>query len=286
MEGLSIYDPYFNFHSGKLKYDLIEIFAHQKNEHMRGTVKISKVIFVINGECRITTDSNPEVKLNNNHALFLPVGSRYHITYPKPTSAMIIRIDPFQKLYGCYSLEDLYNVSGTDSGLDISGLLKMTPILRSYVENLYVYIKTGVNNDTLYDIKVKELLYILSAYYSKKELSRFFKPLLNTDNNFASFVLNNWQSVRNAKELAQLSSYCETSFNKKFKKVFGDTPYRWLNEKRSAQVLYKLTHTSKPFKQIADEYKFSSQQQFNDYCIRNFEMTPGNIRNSNPVPVK
>ncbi|MCD8264150.1 MAG: helix-turn-helix transcriptional regulator [Tannerellaceae bacterium] len=85
---------------------------------------------------------------------------------------------------------------------------------------------------------------------------------------------------KNAKELAELASYTETAFNKKFKKVFGTTPYKWLNERKSTKIMYEITNTDKPLKQIAEEYDFNSQQQFNDYCIRNLKQTPGNIRNS------
>lgn len=80
---------------------------------------------------------------------------------------------------------------------------------------------------------------------------------MNNDFIFASFILRNWQNAKNAKELAEIAAYSEAAFNKKFKKVFGTTPYKWLNEKRATQILYTITNTDKPLKQIADEYNLA-----------------------------
>lgn len=53
-----------------------------------------------------------------------------------------------------------------------------------------------------------------------------------------------------------------------------------MNERKSTKIFYEITNTDKPLKLIAEEYDFNSQQQFNDYCIRNLKQTPGNIRNN------
>ncbi|MCD8260505.1 MAG: helix-turn-helix domain-containing protein [Bacteroides sp.] len=244
------------------------------------TIGINEIIFVLEGRCEIVCDTYPPVTISEKESLFLPSGSKFQATSRKDSNIIILRLDPLQKLYGSFSLEELYQEAQQYSFPEEAGKLEINTMMNQYLSNLSAYIESGIKFPVLYEIKIKELLLLLTDYYEKKNLCYFFKPVLNNDFGFASFILNNWKNAKNAKELAELASYSEPAFIKKFKKVFETTPYKWLNERKSTKILYEITNTDKPLKQIAEEYDFNSQQQFNDYCIRNFKQTPGNIRNN------
>lgn len=260
------------------KQPLIQVLYFTDEDSYEDITSMNGLFFVISGECSMGCDIYPNVILQTNETLFLPAETRYKIIFAASTQIVVIYLDPFQNLYGSYSIEDLFAEYGKYELGKEAGILQLKAILCRYLEDILFYLQSDLINEVLYDIKIKELLFILYAYYDKKDLCNCFKPILNNDFIFASFVVNNWSKVKNVKEFAELSTYCETGFNKKFKKVFGVTPYKWLNEKKSAKILFDITNSGKTFKQIAEEYNFNSSQQFRDYCIRNFKKSPGSIR--------
>ncbi|MCD8042897.1 MAG: helix-turn-helix domain-containing protein, partial [Tannerellaceae bacterium] len=257
---------------------LIQVLNFTDEHKYEDITSMNALFFIIEGDCCLGCDIYPDALLHTHEAMFLPAETRYKIEFSSCTQLMVIYLDPFQNLYGSYSIEDLFAECGKYELGKEAGILQLKTILCRFLEDMILYLQSNLINEVLYDIKIKELLFILYAYYDKKELCNCFKPILNNDFIFASFVVNNWSKVKNVKELAELSTYCETGFNKKFKKVFGVTPYKWLNEKKSAKILFDITNSGKTFKQIAEEYNFNSSQQFHDYCIRNFKKSPGSIR--------
>lgn len=149
--------------------------------------------------------------------------------------------------------------------------LHIHPILLKYFEGIICYLQTGVTGALFYEIKVRELFLLFSEFYTRQEIAGLMDPILSRDIAFTNFVLENWRRVNHARELAALSSYCESAFNRKFKEVFGETPYRWLNQKRSDSILNELKHTGKNFKTIAEEFGFNTLQQLNNYCKCHFK---------------
>jgi len=257
---------------------LLTILKLETAEIRSFTTGMHQILFITKGQCDLTCNIFSSTTIHSGEAVFLPADTRFKLRFSASSHAIILSLDPFQSLPGSYSIEELfteYHYPVSDRSL---GVLSLKEAFFRFLSDLEVYLQGGLFNELFYDIKIKELLFILYAYYEKRELCEFLKPILNNDYLFAEFVLSNWKKVKNAKQLAELSSYCETAFNKKFKKTFGITPYKWLNEKKAARILYDIANSDTSFKVLAEEYGFNSQQQFNDYCTRNFKITPGKIR--------
>jgi AraC-like DNA-binding protein len=130
----------------------------------------------------------------------------------------------------------------------------------------------------LFDLKIKEFFYILREYYPKADLQQFFHPILNKDLRFSEFVFENAGKVRTAKELADLFNYSFSGFEKRFKKVFGMSVNKWLQQELSRKVYHAISCSNKTIMEISFEYGFSSPSYFNDFCKRIFKETPGAIR--------
>lgn len=276
----SISGYYYYYELSDRKQPVIEVLNTTGDACRKGVIGINEIIFVLEGKCDIICDIYPPVTVNEKEFIFLPSGCHFQASSPKNSSIIVLRLDPLQRLYGSYSAEELYSEAQQLTLPEEAGKLEINKTLWHYLTSLTAYLENGIKYPTLYEIKIKELLLILDGYYDKKNLCYLFKPVLNNDYHFANFIFSNWDKVKNAKELAELAAYTEPAFNKKFKKVFGTTPYKWMNERKSTKIFYEITNTDKPLKLIAEEYDFNSQQQFNDYCIRNFKQTPGNIRNN------
>lgn len=255
---------------------LIKLQTLQKGEQEKGTAEFHMIIFLLQGDCWLTSDFYSPQVVEEGYAVFIPLQGCYDFTARKCSRLLIMQGDLFQKQMGGFSLETLYRFYPESK--EEQSLLPIKPLLMMYLKQIELYLDHCFDNIEFFDIKIQELQILLSHFYSPGELASFFRSVLNSDPTFASFVLNNWHGVKSVQELAGLSHYCETGFRKKFRQVFGISPYKWIQQKRSARLYYEIVNNKKPFKLIAEEYGFKSIQHFNEYCNRYFKCTPGALR--------
>lgn len=126
--------------------------------------------------------------------------------------------------------------------------------------------------------KTAELFYLLACSKAPEALAHFFAPVIFPDYVFSRFVLENYMSVKTVEELARLSHYSFSGFQKQFRKVFGIAPYQWMLMKKTEKVYYEIHKTSKPLKVIAEETGFAGLSQLSDFCRKRFGKSPTAIR--------
>ncbi len=83
---------------------------------------------------------------------------------------------------------------------------------------------------------------------------------------------------KTVKELAQLTNYSVSGFEKKFKRVFNTSAGNWLKQQKSTIIFNDISNGSDSFKNISYQNGFSSISHFNNYCKLHFSKTPGEIR--------
>lgn len=106
---------------------------------------------------------------------------------------------------------------------------------------------------------------------------------LDKDYLFSDFIYSNYRKVRNVQELADLSFYSLSGFEKKFRRTFGISASKWLKQKLSMEILYEITKTSKQFKEISLDLGFSSPSHFNNFCKSLLGKTPREIRKNQRI---
>jgi AraC-type DNA-binding domain-containing proteins len=149
------------------------------------------------------------------------------------------------------------------------------------VQGLLKFLENGLRCNYIYEIKIREFLFILKVCYSEGELRDFFSDILSIDMKFVSLVLGKYRDYSTVKELAYELNYSIKVFSKKFKDVFGMTVYQWMKEKKSREIIQDIVFSNKAFKQIAYEHNFNSQQHLNNYCRSVFGNCPKVLRNTN-----
>lgn len=148
----------------------------------------------------------------------------------------------------------------------------------TFMQSICHYIEDGIANLFLWHLKHKEFMRLFSHYYKIDELQAFFYQMTSDSIPFKSLVLSHYQKAGNTQELADLCGYGITTFRRIFKEEFGISVYQWLIEKRSEHILYRLSFPYIPFKDIMEEFNFSSPQQFNRFCKTNLGDSPTNLR--------
>lgn len=174
-----------------------------------------------------------------------------------------------------FPLEKLYDHMETGEERIISQ--NTNEILDNYLKSLEGYMTDGLLCVYFLEIKIKEFLFILRAYYTKESLAGLFHILLNKDNEFSRQVFENVKKVKTVKELAESMYYSVSGFEKRFKKVFGISANKWMQQNISRQIFHEINCSNKTMKEIAYQFGFSPSY-FNDYCKRIFHLTPSQLK--------
>ena len=86
------------------------------------------------------------------------------------------------------------------------------------------------------------------------------------------------QNPNDVNELADMAHLSLVTFNRHFKKAFGETAARWLEKRRAEDLLREIQLTRKTFAEIALEFRFSSPAYLTTFCKRHFGKTPKQLR--------
>ncbi|MBD8346893.1 MULTISPECIES: helix-turn-helix transcriptional regulator [unclassified Dysgonomonas] len=239
-------------------------------------VEESEIIFVIEGRFSISYGEISDRRVNSGQMFVLRQGYQYKIDAEADTFIMIFRINSQVNFCDRFSIQQLYQKEFKIE--DEFNPLIINNRLSDFLSRAYANISDGLLCTHFLDLKRQELFFLLRAYYSKEDLARMFHPLLNNDQVFSNFIYDNHYKVKNIQQLVALSSYSVSAFNKRFKKSFGISPYKWMKDQRAKRIFHEINNYTKNFKVISEEYGFSSLSQFNDFCKVHFGLTPGEIR--------
>ncbi len=256
---------------------MIECREIAKGETLASKLTENKIFFILKGIIFLSYGSYQDT-LSKGFFIVVPGGNDYTISVLEDTYIVICRLKNNLQLCEQYSIEKLFT-GQNDQFVDCSPLQMKGP-MELYVNHLIKYLEDGIRCIYLFDLKMKEFFFILRNYYTKEDLRMFFCPLLSHDFEFSDFVLKNHRKVKNVKEFAELANYSISGFEKRFKKVFRISAYKWMREQKAKEILHEIQNSRKAFKEIGWEYGFSSPAQFNDFCKSNFGMTPGKLRES------
>ena len=236
----------------------------------------SKIIFVIEGRISISYGEVTDRMVDSKQMFILRQGYQYRVYVEEDTFIIIFRISSQINFCDRFSIQQLYKKeSKTEEEFN---LLEVNDRLSGFLHWTYVNISDGIKCTHFFDIKKQELFFLLRAYYSKEDLALLFSSLLNNDQIFSNFIYDNHYKVKNIQQLVALSNYSVSAFNKRFKKSFGISPYKWMKDQRAKRIFHEINNYTKNFKVISEEYGFSSLSQFNDFCKVHFGLTPGEIR--------
>lgn len=233
------------------------------------------VVFLLKGSVKFTIDYSDEILLNYPGLYLIPKGTFYEHQTIRDAELFVLparsSTDLFAMSYDGLLEENMPKPKGCH-------VLKMTEPLSAYFKLLKYAISYGLTNPTFIELKIRELMIIIKNQYGNTERARFFYPLFECEPTFTDFVYMNYKKVKNVKALAELSCYSQSGFEKKFRKVFGVSPSKWLKFRMMIDVYNDLIKTGKPFKEISMERGFASPSHFNNFCKMSLGGTPGKLR--------
>jgi len=253
--------------------------------------EVDKILFITKGIVTINLADIRSLTIDQAKIILLTSNSVCNFVVKQDTSITILRFINKAEHFEYLSINQLINTIDINKAhvKDNSDyivkedncqgqLLDMKNSILLYIENLDARIDDGLTSPEFFNIKIRELFLLFKAYYNKDQLLSFFRPLMCQDIEFTHIVMSNYKKIKTVKELADITNYSVSGFEKKFRKVFKKSAGAWLKNQKAAIILSEISAGEKPFKIICAEHGFSSPAYFNNYCKSNFGLTPGEIR--------
>jgi len=233
------------------------------------------IVFLLEGKMDVSYNGYSNESLCPGDMLLIPPASSVVCTVVEDLVLIALRIQIKNQLCENLSLLHLSTSLDPDSDNPVLTSNKQLTEFGYYAVGLF---ESGVKCSQLYGFIAKELFVLLRLFYNDKELSSFFKPILNQDILFKDAVLKNYCKAHTATELAKMMNYSLQGFYKKFKSCFGMPVYEWMQEQKASLVLSELKDGVKPIKEIGLSHGFSTQARFYEFCKKYFGKTPKEIR--------
>jgi AraC-like DNA-binding protein len=241
----------------------------------------NSLLFVIEGAMLITVGYLKTKEIKKGFFTFVSPNESIH-TYAKTNMVLVIvHIDSLAGLCENLKMEQLYqsqkeDVSDSYDEELYSSLIQ--PSLWHFLNGVYTAILDGIKCNTYFDAKVSELYLLLRVYYTKRELFMIFYPVLTNDIAFSDVVKSSWQKYKTIDDLAEAMRLTPSSFYRHFLKTFGCSAHQWITEQKKLMVYKDLISNNINFKELADKYWFSSVSSFNNWCVKVYGSSPGDMR--------
>lgn len=251
--------------------------ATQKGEkHVFEMVNTYTLAFIMEGKALVSCNEFIDVPFQAGEMVLWPANSNCCWESLTDTNAIVMESD--NEILDCDKTAlrrhaDLW----LNAVPDFKGL-PIKPRMEEYLQSLKNYLFDGVTCHHLHKIKQQELSLLLRAYYTPQELLQFFIPTVRRTVEFEAFVMDNYLKTKGVKEFVDLSGMNLSTFNRKFKAHFNESPYQWLIKQKSKHIYYALTATHKTIASIAKEFHFADASHFNRYCKAMFGNSPSKIR--------
>lgn len=153
-------------------------------------------------------------------------------------------------------------------------------LLEKYINNLLVYFDNPeLIDDDLAILKIKELVMILlkSEHYASvvEFLKHIFSP---TSIEFTAVIENNIFSNISLDELAFITNKSLSSFKREFKKLYHETPAKYIKNRRLSHAADLLVSVDEPISRIAFQCGFQDPTTFSQAFMEKFGTSPSQFR--------
>ena len=259
---------------------LVKLMRISDGEKNKITLSTNEIVFIMEGKISCASCDNPREEFCRGHLIFLPAGNQ--LCYTASTLSMVLILRLTDSIFLCPNLSIKHLCSRMKEEEKPESLfpLEINDRLWHFAEGLIDTWQDGLRCKLYLRAEISKLLNMLPVYYSKDDLSRFFYPILSPDTTFSEFIRMNHLKYHTVNELSTAMNMTSQQFTRRFQNVFGQAPYEWMQEQKAQLIYEEICRNNKPLKEIAANYGFSDQANFNRFCKTFFETTPGKIRKS------
>ena len=177
-------------------------------------------------------------------------------------------------------LPDFLISEGTQRTTELQSLDKAT-LLKPYMASLIFYFENpAIVDEEVIVLKIKELLNLLYKINSN-DMQTFLQDMFTpTELHFKGIVQKNIYQDLSVEELAHLCNMSLSSFKRKFKTLFNDSPASYIKNKRLEKAAELLKISNNRIVEICLECGFSNPDAFSKSFKSKFNKTPRDYKKS------
>lgn len=198
----------------------------------------------------------------------------------EPFEALAVHFKPeiLQLVYED-KLPEFLSTSGPPSSRPIQHV-QVDKMIQNYVESLVFYFENpSLVNDELVKLKVKELILLLINTDGSQEVQRILGDLFNpTRYSFKEIIHARLFDDLSIQDLALLTHLSVSSFKRRFKEVFDDTPARYIKAKRLEKAAELLKRTDDRISDVAYDCGFKELGHFSKSFAAHYGCSPSEYR--------
>lgn len=260
----------------------IEMLAFRMGQQQDVFIDANEIIFFMKGTIRQVFRDYPMFENSEGEFVFLPCNGKVSLSAISDSTVIVFRLDKHIRFCENYFLENLYLpqhliLQQQEEAPCIKKLL-MNERISNFIAALNDCISDGLRCRHFFELKVKEFFLLLRAYYTKEQLRDLFRLVLSPDTTFSEYIRKNRNKYPTVKQMAASMNLSTVHFSAKFKKIFGQTAYRWMKQSKVRHIRREIIFGAKPLKLIAEENGFSTMAQFSNFCKKELGTVPSRIR--------
>lgn len=243
------------------------------------------LIFILSGKGEFSAFEDEALCVEENQMLLLPMGKLFKFTARDcPVTFLTIKFRPSINLCmgSCpRSLETgnrQYTRSARKKSEDKITSLYLNEGIDLWLKQMLYYIERNPNAMPVFEIKLRELFYILRISIPVKKRDEFLASYHCHNLGFRAFVFRHHLDCRTVEELATMMKFSISTVKRLFLEEFGVSPLKWMHEQKARFIYRDLADGDLTLQQIADRYYFSSISYLCVFCRKIFGTTPLKIR--------
>ena len=200
----------------------------------------------------------------------------------EPIEAVAIHFCPeVLKLVYQDELPDFLKTSSEINKNNITNI-KSDELIAKYIQSLVFYFENPeLINQELIVLKVKEIILLLINSDSSQNIKRILQDLFNPrDTSFKEVIEQHIFSDLSIEDLAVLTHMSLSSFKRRFKEVFNESPAKHIKRKRLERSKELLIKTNKRIADIAFDCGYNDPGHFSKSFTAHFGQSPSEYKKS------
>jgi len=153
-------------------------------------------------------------------------------------------------------------------------------LLENFMKSIEILLDNpSLVDDELVKTKLKEFVLLLLRTEQGKSIEVFFANLFQkTQSDFKITVVENLYSSLSLGEMAQLCGMSESTFKRRFKETFDESPIKFINQKKLEKAAFLLGSPSQRVSDIAYDCGFTNISSFNRAFKTKYGKSPSEYR--------
>ncbi len=250
----------------------LNLFYWDEGFHKQIKVDDDSLCFVLKGILRIEMEHGSLLINSNIGGNIFTIKSKTNAIVSIINSTVIF-IFSFKRPLFIMGKQPILYLAKISSGNKNNKMYTLTikPLLSDFLTFITTSIREDIKCGQFEEWTSGWMFSLLKNLYSKAELCSLFSPFFeNIYEDFRLYIQYNYKKYYSVKALAKAGHYSLTDFKRKFKIEFGESPGKWMNDRRKQGILKAIKAGDNTCEQISIEYKFASLDYFQKYCKREF----------------